>query len=174
MTRNTLQRGTQRAEAVFDWSPDGNSLLVSKCVGEACSETEILQLPLVASPHAETEARRIAYKQGYSLWQENFSGDGRWIVFEATIGQPNEGESVIYAVAAGGGPWIRITDGKQWDDKPRWSPDGKTIYFLSDRKGFFNVWGIHFDPTKGMPQGEHLPSPLRQSLVDDSQRYIAR
>jgi len=23
-----------------------------------------------------------------------------------------------------------------------------------DRKGFFNVWGIHFDPVKGKPQGE--------------------
>jgi dipeptidyl aminopeptidase/acylaminoacyl peptidase len=53
-----------------------------------------------------------------------------------------------------GGPWVRITDGKQWDDKPRWSPDGRTIYFLSERKGFFNVWGIHFNPTIGRPQGE--------------------
>ena len=49
---------------------------------------------------------------------------------------------------------IRITDVRQWADKPRWSPDGKTIYFLSDRRGFFNVWGVHFDPVKGRPQGE--------------------
>ena len=39
-----------------------------------------------------------------------------------------------------GGRWTRITDGKHWDDKPRWSPDGRTIYFLSGPGGFFNVW----------------------------------
>ena len=60
----------------------------------------------------------------------------------------------MYVVSAAGGPWIQITDGKQWDDKPRWSPDGKTIYFLSDHAGFFNLWGIRFDPVKGKPQGE--------------------
>ena len=55
---------------------------------------------------------------------------------------------------ATGGPWIRITDGKHWDDKPRWAPDGKTLYFVSSRGGFFNVWGIRFDPAKGKVVGD--------------------
>ena len=63
-------------------------------------------------------------------------------------------ESTLYVMPAAGGPWTRITDGKHWDDKPRWSPDGKTIYFVSGRSGFFNVWGIRFDSTKGKPVGE--------------------
>ena len=57
-------------------------------------------------------------------------------------------------MAATGGPWIRITDGKHWDDKPQWSPDGKTIFFVSGRGGFFNVWGIRFDAVKGKPVGD--------------------
>jgi Tol biopolymer transport system component len=57
-------------------------------------------------------------------------------------------------VPVSGGPWIRITDGEFWDDKPRWSPDGKTIYFISSRTGFLNVWGIHFDPEQGHSQGQ--------------------
>ncbi len=67
---------------------------------------------------------------------------------------PTIAESALYVVPAAGGAWTRITDGKHWDDKPRWSPDGKTIYFVSGRGGFFNVWGIHFDPAEGKPVGE--------------------
>ena len=47
--------------------------------------------------------------------------------------------------------------GKFWDDKPRWSPDGKTIYFISSRTGFLNVWGIRFDRVKQLPLGEPFP-----------------
>ena len=57
---------------------------------------------------------------------------------------------------ASGGPWLPIID-KDWADKPRWSPDGKTIYFMWGRGGFLNVWGIHFDPQTGRPVGDPFP-----------------
>jgi hypothetical protein len=60
-------------------------------------------------------------------------------------------------MSASGGPLIRIADGKHWDDKPRWSPDGNIIYFLSEREGFFNVWGIRFDSGRARPIGEPFP-----------------
>jgi len=76
-------------------------------------------------------------------------------VFEAELNKSNGHQSTIYVTpATGGGPWTQITEGKHWDDKPRWSPDGRIIYYVSERKGFFNVWGIHFDPAKGKPKGE--------------------
>ena len=82
----------------------------------------------------------------------------------AKVIRPSYGlaESTLYVVPAAGGAWTRITDGKHWDDKPRWSPDGKTIYFVSGRGGFFNVWGIHFDPDGGKPVGE----PFRVSAFE--------
>lgn len=60
-------------------------------------------------------------------------------------------------MAAAGGPWIRITDGKHYDDKPCWSHDGRVIYLLSEHSGFLNVWGIHFDPAKGAANGDPFP-----------------
>ena len=63
-------------------------------------------------------------------------------------------ELTVYVTPASGGKWIRITDGKHWDDKPRWSPDGKIIYFVSNRGGFFNVWGLHFDPVRAQAIGD--------------------
>lgn len=40
------------------------------------------------------------------------------------------------------------------DDKPRFAPDGRKLYFLSSRGGFFNVWGVRFDPLSGKAEGE--------------------
>jgi hypothetical protein len=38
-----------------------------------------------------------------------------------------------------------------------WSADGKTIYFVSGRSGFFNVWGVRFDPAQGKAVGDAFP-----------------
>ena len=114
---------------------------------------EIWRLPVVAAgSHAEPEARKIIADPAYDLFQSHFSPDGRWIVFEAIRFSPVE--STLYVMPAAGGPWTLISKGKPWDDKPNWSPDGKTIYFVSARSGFFNVWGIRFDSTKGRSVGE--------------------
>ncbi len=53
--------------------------------------------------------------------------------------------------------WIEITDGRFWNDKPRWSAVGRLLYFSSDRGGLFNVWAIAFDSTKGTTVGDPFP-----------------
>ncbi len=50
-----------------------------------------------------------------------------------------------------------MTDGQSFDDKPRWSPDGRAIYFVSDRNGFLNLSGRRFDPARGRLVGEPFP-----------------
>ncbi len=35
---------------------------------------------------------------------------------------------------------IQLTTNGSWDDSPYWSPDGKTIYFRSNRGGVWNIW----------------------------------
>ena len=153
------------------------SVLVSQ-ENDQTHREEIWQLSINPSLSGESSARRIAGDPNYDFWQPHISRDGRWIVFEGTRKLLHRPDSTLFAMAAAGGPWIQITDGKQWDDKPRWSPDGKTIYFLSYHRGFFNVWGVHFDPVKGRPKGEPfqitsfetpaLMIPMYIALVDFS------
>ena len=141
---------------VYDWSPDGESLLVSQ-LNKETNRTEIWLLPISAAPNAEAAGHKIISNPKYDLGQPHFSRDGRWIVFQASRNLPTKLESTLYVTSASGGPWISITEGKHWDDKPRWSPNGKMIYFISGRSGFFNVWGIHFDPARGKPFGTAFP-----------------
>jgi Tol biopolymer transport system component len=133
----------------FDWSLDGRSILGS----QLNQDSHHYEIWAVDIDDAGQSARKIASAPDYDLWQGHFSPDGRWILFGANRGL----ESTIFLMSAAGAPWIPVTDGKQWDDKPRWSPDGKTIYFVSDRNGFNNVYGVRFDPAKGKTFG----SPFR-------------
>jgi Tol biopolymer transport system component len=153
---------------VYDWSSDGAWLLVSQ--NSTDTKEEVWLVPVAAAPHAETAARKIISDPKYDLYQSHFSPNGRWIVFQAVGNSPTIAESTVYVVPAAGGEWTRITDGKHWDDKPRWSPDGKTIYFVSLRGGVFNVWGIHFDPAQGKPVGE----PFRVSAFEGHGPMIPR
>jgi Tol biopolymer transport system component/DNA-binding winged helix-turn-helix (wHTH) protein len=145
-TRDEEPLTTLIVGAVWDWSSDGKWLLTGNNKG-------IWLVPFSSTPHEGIGPRLIIPNDpAYAVYQPHLSPNGRWIVFEAIAMSPNP-ESALYVVPVSGGPWTRITDGKPWEDKPRWSPDGKTIYFVSRRGGFFNVWGIHFDPTAGKPLG---------------------
>jgi Tol biopolymer transport system component len=144
-TEEPLTTSSRMSGDACDWSADGKWLLISQ-------GKEVWLLPVASRPNAEAAAQKVTSSPAYDFYQCHFSPDGRWIVFEAVRDSPVE--SLLYVMAATGGPWIRITDGKHWDDKPRWSPDGKTIYFVSGRNGFFNVWGIRFDAVREKPVGD--------------------
>ena len=139
-------------EFAYDWSADGEWIL-----GNSERQTPgrylISLFPLRAAPGVENQMRVVTSHTEYSLWQPRFSPDDRWICFNA-IKATEAGVSTVYVAPSSGGDWIRVTEGRHWEGKARWSPDGKTIYFVSNRTGFFNVWGIRLDPQTGKPAGE--------------------
>jgi Tol biopolymer transport system component len=48
----------------------------------------------------------------------------------------------IYLVPLAGGEAVPLTEGTAWDQAPRFSPDGKFVYFVSDRRGAKNIWRV--------------------------------
>ncbi|MCP3137009.1 amidohydrolase family protein [Pyxidicoccus xibeiensis] len=53
----------------------------------------------------------------------------------------------IYVLPLGGGEAKALTSGVAWDMQPRFSPDGKSIAFTSDRGGGDNIWVMKRDGT---------------------------
>ena len=51
-------------------------------------------------------------------------------------------EGDLWLRDAGGRRWSRLTSGPAWDRQPAWSPDGRTIVFVSDRQGGSHLFRI--------------------------------
>jgi Tol biopolymer transport system component len=115
-------------------------------------------LPLEAARHA-------AFTATEGTWISlDVSPDGKTIVFDL-LGD-------LYTLPITGGKATRITEGLAYDAQPRFSPDGQSIVFVSDRSGGDNVWTMRLDftdttqVTRGnsslyvspawMPDGEHI------------------
>jgi Tol biopolymer transport system component len=149
-----------------DWSADGAWILAS-CQRDSNSRRETCLV--AAAPSAAPEVRVIASDPGRDLICQRFSPDGRWISFMASD-MRNAQVSTLYVMPAAGGAWTPLTTGTSYDDKPRWSPDGRAVYFVSNRGGLLDVWGRRFDPANGRPIGE----PFRVSNFSDPKRLVAR
>src|SRR5262249_11486999 len=54
--------------------------------------------------------------------------------------------------------WRQLIQGAlPGDREPIWSPDGRLLYFLSQRDGFLCVWAVRFDPAAMKAVGEPFP-----------------
>ena len=81
------------------------------------------------------------------------SPDGKLIAFVATVmdREANRGNSDIWVVPAEGGEARLLASSPKADFSPRWSPDGRSLAFLSARGGSSQIWMI------GLSGGEARP-----------------
>ena len=142
--------------AVGSWSPDQRSIIGEGWLRGGIGQRlrfMLFELNLPTTDEPKPTPREITSSRTDALYQERISPDGKWIVFESikggAIGGATAEDPAIFVVPQRGGEWIPVAGGNSWNDKPSWSSDGKTIYFLSSRSGLLNLWGIHFDPLTG-------------------------
>jgi serine/threonine protein kinase len=154
----------------WDWSPDGQRILVSSGPLPFSGKASLGLWPLAAAPHAETAVTVLAADDNYALWQAKFSPDRRWICF-AGVDTRESGSSTIFVMPSAGtdrSHWTALTGGHGWADKPRWSPDGKVVYFIQ-ADSFLNVWAVRFDGVAGTPLG----TPFQVTRYDSPRHQLS-
>lgn len=150
-----------------DWSSDGATILAACRQRGANHRGYATCLVTIGAGAEHATVRQIASDPARSLICQRFSPDERWISFMATDSR-RPGTSTLYIMPAQGGAWIPVTSGRSYDDKPRWSADGRILYYISDRGGPIDVWGQRIDPATGTPAGD----PFKVTGFDDPARMV--
>jgi len=89
------------------------------------------ELPLIPT-------RPLTFTTDEGTWLSlDVAPDGRTIVFDM-LGD-------LYTIPFAGGKATRITSGSGFDGQPRFSPDGSSIVFVSDRSGSENLYLVNPD-----------------------------
>jgi serine/threonine protein kinase/Tol biopolymer transport system component len=182
-TERLLSRwGLRDAFLPSGWTADDRAILGSYLT-PAYTGPGALALWSSSTPASAPERVLIAADPRSQLWQGRFSPDGRWLSFVATSREGPQSIKLVVAPAAGApaADWTRIALEHEWADKPRWAPDGRTLYFLSRHQtSFYNLWGIRFDPDRGKPVGEPFmvtrfdsPGLVISPLIGDSEIGIS-
>jgi TolB protein len=105
------------------WSPDG------KRIAYVSFESK---KPIVYVHHLEDRRRQVIASFKGSNSAPAWSPDGRTLAVVLSV----EGGSQIFLINAdGSGPRRRISNSSSIETEPRFSPDGKSLYFTSDRGG---------------------------------------
>jgi dipeptidyl aminopeptidase/acylaminoacyl peptidase len=80
------------------------------------------------------------------------SPDGKWVAYTVTTPdmEANRGASNIWMVETAGGAELQLTRSGH-DSSPVWSPDGKTLAFLSSRSGDSQVYLLSMDGGEAHP-----------------------
>src|SRR5262249_16778597 len=127
----------------WDWSPDGTMILYwsrdRRKVGvmDVSSRRRTL---LLSHPK-------------YDVLRSRFSPDQKWIAFMLTAGQ-DLGQVFIapfrHTSTVNLDEWIPTAPGAV----PRWSPDGRLLYFVSNRDGYMCLYAQPLDPGTKKPLGD--------------------
>ncbi len=131
------------------WSPDGKQIVVCDKVADVATGHTIPNSSL-SIIDVETGNRKLLDTKGDAI-QPSWSPHGQriafWFVEEGKLGE-------IATIPASGGESVVIAQNASMDWNPVWSPDGKYIFFGSDRGGSMNLWRVSVDEETGTATGE--------------------
>ncbi len=129
------------------WSPNGNKIayctvgfLLPRRGGNFGQELRIADL--------ETGTIETLDQLGF---QPSWSPAGKWIAF---MGMGKPGQRDIATIPAAGGEPVWITRDPALDWSPQWAPDGRFLYFASNRGGAHNIWRVEIDQRTGEVVGD--------------------
>jgi dipeptidyl aminopeptidase/acylaminoacyl peptidase len=93
----------------------------------------------------------------YSEYAGHLSPDSRWVAFSGSTTETDPRHIWLAPVrnegSVAGDELVPLTDGPSVEKEPYWSPDGRRIFFLSNRDGYNCIWAREVDLATARPRG---------------------
>ena len=162
-------------ETPWTFTPDGKNILFTACIQDPASSalfpkssmTELYSVSIDGGRPAQvlaTPAEEISFigKGGSFVYQDCKGGENIW--------RKHHTSSITRDIwKYENGKHTKLTDFKGEDRCPNVSADGKTVYFMSERDGSFNVYSFPIDnPSKVTRVTKHKTHPVRFLTIADN------
>ncbi len=138
----------------------GALLLAAPAAARTLTPHDLVMLDRVSDPHLSPDGTQLAYDLRSTDWDANKGVHSIWLVC-ATCDHPAP---------------HRLDTGAGGATGPRWSPDGKALYFLSARSGSTQVFRIAAGESEASPlpvQVTHLPLDVGTfRIAPDGKRLV--
>jgi Tol biopolymer transport system component len=145
----------------FAWSPDGRRLALN-LYADGQSRIAIATIDNGSIAPATLQPLKS------TAWQKadvgGFSPDGRFLVYSLVPADSQPGG--VFVIAVDGSGESKVADGRS----PAWTPDGRSVVFVSDRSGTSDLWSVGI--AEGKPSA--LPERLKSNIGDISNLGFAR
>jgi Tol biopolymer transport system component len=142
-----------------DWFPDGRRVIGECAPIEFASRTSMFGI-CDLDPASGMVRQLLKSPQGIELLSPSLSWDGRWVSFM----RRRSGRTIICATPvradgalAGEAEWVQISPENVDASRPRFSPDGSTIYYELKRAGVLILVKQKLDPATKRTLEEPIP-----------------
>lgn len=132
------------------WSPDGKEIVCSTFGHPEAPTTRNTWPSSLWIANVETGDKRFLCEK--DAMQPSWSPNGNRVAF--WFMPPNAGRSDIATISRTGGEIEIVTKDASTNWNPMWSPDGKFLYFASDRSGSMSFWRVAIDEETGKVRSE--------------------
>lgn len=108
------------------------------------------------------------------------SADGRRLIFTSCVGRKGFGSCDLYESVKVGDTWSeprnlgRNLNSADWESQPALSADGRTLYFVSDRRGGVgrrDIWVSHLDDNGEWTRARNVGKPVN-TIYDEISPFI--
>jgi Tol biopolymer transport system component/serine/threonine protein kinase len=146
------------------WSPDATKIVYATDIANREHVLGRMHVSELWTVLVATGEKRQIFK-GDAV-QPSWSPHGRRIAFWSAFGT-HKGQRDIWTISAEGQGAVPVTSDPPVDWNPVWSPDGRHLYFASDRGGPMNLWRVPIDEQSGKVLGsvEPLTTPSSSAAL---------
>jgi len=121
------------------------------------------ELTLISTADGSVRVLR-SFRGLFMLKRASFSPDGRFVAF-TSVREAGPPHGDVFLMTADGRNEVVVAGHPAEDQLLAWTPDGRSLVFLSNRSGTWDIWTVHI--AEGKQQGE--PELLKKDFGYDSE-----